>query len=66
MPLDPIWSALSTAELREELEMLDSTILRTGEVRAQFRERLKEAYGTLTAIAALLGEPLPEGGGTNV
>jgi hypothetical protein len=64
LPLDSIWAALSAAELREELEMLDSTILRTVEARSRFRERLQETYGALPAIAALLGAPSGVGGDT--
>ena len=64
MPIDPIWAALSAGELQDELEMLDNTLLRTAEVRTQFRGRLREAFGAVTAIATLTGEPLPGGGGS--
>jgi hypothetical protein len=54
MPLDDVWASLSVAELREELDLLESTFLRTAEVRASFRQRLKRKFGDVTAIATVL------------
>lgn len=56
MPLDDVWASLSVTELRDELELLESTLFRTAEARASLRDRLKRKFGTVTAIATVLDE----------
>jgi hypothetical protein len=63
MPVDRVWAALSTAGVREELDLLEETLLRTPDAKARFRARLKSTHGAASAIAAL-GEPGSTRGGT--
>ena len=55
MPLDDVWGNLALDELRAELETLESTLLRTPEIRTTFRSRLRERFAGITAIEILLG-----------
>lgn len=61
IPLDPVWAALTRAELDEELSILESTLLRTAGTRSLFRARLDDRYGDATAVAAL-DRTTPSGG----
>lgn len=56
MPLDDAWASLSAAELRDELGLLERTLLRAPETRTSFRDRLRRAFGATTAVATVLGE----------
>jgi hypothetical protein len=53
MPLDDVWAVLAADDLRVELAILDSTILRTEAARIQFRSRLRKEFGNITAVAAM-------------
>ena len=55
MPLDDVWGNLALDELRNELESLESTLLRTPETRTTFRSQLRERFAGITAIETLLG-----------
>lgn len=64
MPLDDVWASLTSAELREELDLLESTLLRTMQARARFRDRLNRQRGGATAVTDLSDEssrPGPSG-----
>ncbi len=56
MPLDDIWAVLTVEEVRAELEMLDSMLLRNAEARTNFRDRLKRKFGSITAVLTVLSE----------
>jgi hypothetical protein len=54
MPLDSIWASLAVTELGNELKVLDTILLRTPELRAGFRHRLKGKFGDITAVVTFL------------
>lgn len=53
MPLDDVWASLTAAELREALDFLDFTLLRSPQSQRAFRRRLQQELPDVTAIAAL-------------
>jgi hypothetical protein len=53
MPVDRVWAALSGSEVREELGLLEGTLLRTAEAKATFRGRLKSVHGGVRTIATM-------------
>lgn len=54
IPLGNIWASLSVAELGNEVKALDTILLRTPELRACFRHRLKGKFGDITAVVNFL------------
>ncbi len=50
LPIDDVWTSLSPAQLKSELEWLDRFLFKTDRSRAAFRRRLRQAYGDLPAI----------------
>ncbi|MCC7371520.1 MAG: hypothetical protein IT306_24080 [Chloroflexi bacterium] len=56
MPLDDVWASLTVAQLQEELAAMERTLLRNAAASKRFRERLLQAYGSVTAVATVLGD----------
>ena len=54
IPLGNIWASLSVGELGNEVKALDTILLRTPELRASFRHRLKGKFGDITAVVNFL------------
>ena len=61
LPLDDVWAALSAAELRSEVALLETTLLRTPAARTTFRRRLVRRHGGASAVREL-GDGRIEGG----
>lgn len=61
MPLDDLWGALTVAELQDSLAFLDTTLLRSQEMRVAFRDRLRQEVPTATVLNSLDGKQRPGG-----
>ena len=52
LPLSPQWGSLATEQVADELDMLESTLLRSAVARRRFLDRLAAEFGSATAIEA--------------
>jgi hypothetical protein len=50
LPLSPHWGSLATEQVADELDMLESTLLRSAVARRRFLGRLADEFGAATAI----------------
>ncbi|NQW09897.1 MAG: hypothetical protein HQ481_08480 [Alphaproteobacteria bacterium] len=55
MPLDHAWASLSARQLRRELTLFETRLLRSARARTRFRRRLAERFQDITAIRSVLG-----------
>lgn len=55
LPLDHVWASLSARQLRSELSVYESMLLRPPTAKARFRRRLMDRFGDVTAVATVLG-----------
>lgn len=64
LPIEPMWSDISEYELRQELEFLRQTLLRTPASRERFAQRLADEVGVDRELArsVLLADEAEEGG----
>jgi len=66
LPLDDIWTSLTVGELQNELDLIESILIRTSEARASFRDRLNRKFGHFPAVAKFLSEKVSRFGGNEL
>jgi hypothetical protein len=55
MPLQDVWASLSAEEVARQLVALDAVLLRSPAARSRFRERLRQKFGDMPAVAKVAG-----------